>query len=94
MSVVKLPSRPRWGIFSSAVFSDPGKLAADVLLYDRLVLPVPTDDDRERWHKKGWRPDDIAGYLKDLDTMAIDVEWSTVPKRAGHGRRRCERGLS
>jgi uncharacterized membrane protein len=41
----------RWGAFSVVDHKDARKLAADVLLYDRLVLPTPMDWDRERWVK-------------------------------------------
>ena len=47
----------RWGAYSVVDHKDARKLAADVLLYDRLVLPTPPDQDRERWVKNKWDPE-------------------------------------
>jgi hypothetical protein len=53
--------RQRWAAFSVRAHRDLASLAADVLLYDRLILPVPEDDpERERGIRKEWDPDDIA----------------------------------
>jgi hypothetical protein len=37
-------SRERWGTFSVIDHKNAAALVPDVLLYDRLVLPVPTTD--------------------------------------------------
>jgi len=39
----------RWGAFSVVDHKDARKFAADVLVYDRLLLPIPVDSDREHW---------------------------------------------
>ncbi len=65
-----MPSE-RWGAFSVIDHIDAGALAADVLLYDRLVLPVPQDKaEEERWKFHNWQP--------DLQKQRIDV-WATLP---------------
>ena len=44
-----LQRRQRWAAFSVRAHRDLGSLAADVLLYDRIILPVPENDpERER----------------------------------------------
>jgi hypothetical protein len=37
-----------WGCYSVADHCMPRPFVADLLLYDCLVIPVPSDDDRER----------------------------------------------
>jgi len=65
----------RWGAFSVVDHKDARKLAADVLLYDRLVLPTPTDWDRERWVKNNWDPDGLDRRLDQLADVAIRASW-------------------
>ena len=69
-------SRPRWGILSTRAHLDPGALVPDLLLYDRLVFPVPADDDLERWATEGWKPDDLRKCLDLLGPLAHSVTWS------------------
>ena len=65
----------RWGAFSVVDHKDARKLAADVLLYDRLVLPAPPDCDRGRWYDKGWDPDGLESRLDQLNDLAIRAIW-------------------
>jgi hypothetical protein len=52
-------------------------LAADILLYDRIILPVPEDDpERERWIRKQWNPDDIALRVVQSAGHIIPVPWT------------------
>jgi hypothetical protein len=56
--------------------SDPARLAPEVLLYDKLVIPVPaTDKDRKRWEDEGWRPGDQEEYIKMLGSLALQKKW-------------------
>jgi hypothetical protein len=69
-------SRERWGTFSVKDHLMPQAFVADVLLYDRLVIPFPAgDDERERWYKQGWKPDVLDGTLELLGDSAIHVAW-------------------
>jgi hypothetical protein len=65
----------RWGAFSVVDHMDARKLAADVLLYDRLVLPKPPDWDRERWVKRKWEPEGLDRRLAQLGDAAIPATW-------------------
>jgi hypothetical protein len=77
-------SRQRWGTFSVRDHVDPHPFAADVLLYDRLILPVPGDSqERTRWADAGWQPDRLDKLLEVLRTSgdeqkrhAITVTWN------------------
>jgi len=65
----------RWGAFSVVDHKDARKLAADVLLYDRLILPAPPVWDRERWVRKEWDPDNLDKRIKQLGDLAISATW-------------------
>jgi hypothetical protein len=72
-----LERRQRWAAFSVRAHRDLASLAADVLLYDRLILPVPEDDpERERWIRKQWDPDDIALRVVQAAGHIIAVPWT------------------
>jgi hypothetical protein len=51
-------SKQVWGTYSVKDHCDPNAFVAEVMLYDRLVIPVPPDDkERARWRKAGWQPE-------------------------------------
>ena len=54
-----------WGTFSVSDHLAQRPFVADVLLYDRLVVPVPGDD-VDRWHRNKWEPDKQASLLSVL----------------------------
>jgi hypothetical protein len=69
--------RQRWAAFSVRAHRDLASLAADILLYDRIILPVPEDDpERERWIRKQWNPDDIALRVVQSAGRIIPVPWT------------------
>jgi hypothetical protein len=69
-------SQQRWGAFSVRDHIDAAALAADVLLYDRLVLPVPPDAQEEkRWKDEGWQPDLQKQRLDVLGELAERLTW-------------------
>jgi hypothetical protein len=49
----------RWGTLSVKDHLDARALATEVLLYDSLVFPRPTQDDFQRWVNKKWEPDKL-----------------------------------
>ena len=71
-------SSERWGAFSVIDHTNPATLTPDVLLYDRLVFPVPTSDfDKTRWEKQGWQPQKQAKLVDDLGDLAVSADWSS-----------------
>ncbi len=65
-----------WGCYSVADHLGPRPFVADLILYDRLVIPTPADDDRERWEHNGWNPDKLDRLLGILGPFAERIEWS------------------
>ena len=65
--------RQRWAAFSVRAHRDLASLAADILLYDRIILPVPEDEpDSERWVRKQWNPDDLCAKFRVL-TVCLNL---------------------
>lgn len=65
-----------WGCYSVADHLSERAFVADLLLYDRLLIPTPAPDDLERWKKKEWDPERQARMLKILGPLAERIEWS------------------
>ncbi len=74
----------RWGTFSVADHTLPYAFIADVLLYDKLVIPYPPADERKRWIKAGWKPDHLDDLLETLDDhgQARIVLWDSYKQEA------------
>lgn len=68
-------SQERWGIFAVNDHLQRHPFFVDVLLYDRLVIPYPPDDDRQLWTAQGWQPDRLEAILEILGELAIPVLW-------------------
>jgi hypothetical protein len=75
-------SRERWGTFSVKDHTRKHPFAADVLMYDRLVIPRPSDEaERSRWVQNGWNPDRLDKILEVLEVdepegHAVSVTWT------------------
>jgi len=69
-------ARRLWGCYSVADHLQERAFVADLLLYDRLVIPVPTPDDRQRWIDEKWNPERQAALLDILGGFAERIEWS------------------
>lgn len=69
--------RERWGSFSVKDHIHTNNLASDVLMYDRLIFPVPpNEDERERWEKNNWQPDLLNQRLEQIGSRrAIKIKW-------------------
>jgi hypothetical protein len=75
-------SRERWGTFSVIDHKNAATLVPEVLLYDRLVLPVPpNEDERKRWTDRGWAPDVLDRRLEQLGPLAITASWSFAERK-------------
>ncbi len=75
--------REVWGTYSVRDHLREHPWAADVLLYDRLVIPVPSapdslDDPAEwaRWQDNGWQPERQRELLTVLGKRAVPVVWN------------------
>ncbi|CAM2169989.1 conserved hypothetical protein [Paraburkholderia sacchari] len=75
--------RERWGTFSVKDHKTDAPFVSDVLLYDRLVIPVPAGTKGEAWwNAQGWEPQglrdclDILGVKTDeTEGLALTVPW-------------------
>ena len=68
----------RWGTFSVNDHNDIEKLIADVLLFDRLVFPVPPDDSKDtRIFWKPWNPEVQEKRLAMIGERVIRVPWDS-----------------
>ena len=76
----------RWGTLSVADHNDLSALVANVLLYDRLVIPMYTEsDDRdelEYWDEKNWDPVAQLARRKQLGGLAIECAWDKTRRQS------------
>ncbi len=81
-------SRERWGTFSVKDHTFEHPYAADVLMYDRLIIPRPGDSkERVLWASKerNWNPDLLDSLLEILRAdkphgRAITVPWNQTTR--------------
>jgi hypothetical protein len=60
-------SRERWGAFSVRDHTFKRPFAADVLMYDRLVIPYPANpEERARWPENTWAPKRLDWMLRSF----------------------------
>jgi hypothetical protein len=68
--------RQRWGTFATVDHLQRRPFVADVLLYDRLVIPSPADDwNHNQWVQRRWDPARLQRYLGVLGDLAVVVKW-------------------
>lgn len=90
-------SRQVWGTFSVKDHCEPGAFVAEVMLYDRLVVPVPPDDDdeeRKRWTMNNWQPerlDVLRGILKE---RIREVPWTKYRQESWKNRYEAGKGVA
>jgi hypothetical protein len=83
--------RQVWGTFSVKDHCLPRAFVAEVMLYDRLVIPVPPDAaEQGRWEAQGWDPGRLDNLLSILGERAYKVEWDA--ERQERWRTRFEAG--
>lgn len=69
--------RQWWGVYSVRAHMDMRALAREILLYDRLILPVPEDlDEADRWDDQGWDTRQLDYVAKHLGDLVHLVPWS------------------
>ncbi len=67
--------REVWAAYSVVDHLAKRAFVADVMLYDRLVIPIPAADDRSRWQEKQWDEARQARLLSLLGDRAVPVVW-------------------
>jgi len=68
-----------WATFSVADHLRRRPFVADVLLYDRLLVPVPDgDDETSRWMRLKRRPDLQKTLLDVLGDLGVPISWSVA----------------
>ena len=73
-------SRQLWGCYAVNDHLQHNAFVADVLLFERLVIPVPPQNDPESlqpW-KENWQSDEQRKLLDILGGIAYEVPWSSV----------------
>lgn len=74
-------NRQRWGTFSVRDHLVRNAYVADVLLYDRLVIPYPPNtEERNRWFERGWQPDLQEKKLQILGDLGYATPWDDQKK--------------
>ena len=72
-------ARQVWGTFSVKDHCAPNAFVAEVMLYDRLVVPRPPDEnERIRWRNEGWNPDLLDKLLSILGERAYVIDWDAI----------------
>jgi hypothetical protein len=73
-----------WGTFSVADHKRNHAFVSDVLVYDRLVIPVPAGDDDDRWARNNWDVDMQASTLEALRDgnadRVVEVPWDRAKR--------------
>lgn len=69
----------RWGTLSVRDHLDLEGMVANVLLYDRLVVPTPgSPEEEKRWRQKKWRPRLLRDTLQTMGDLAIQRPWNAT----------------
>lgn len=80
-------SKQVWGTFSVKDHCDSHAFVAEVMLYDRLVIPVPSNDqERARWHEMGWQPERQGQLLNILGERGYVVSWDAAKRESWKSR--------
>jgi len=76
----------RWGSLSVADHKDITGLITNVLLYDRLVMPMFTDcgdrDEEAYWKDMGWNRELQLSRRKQLDGLIVEIAWDKNRRKA------------
>ena len=75
-------ARETWAIYSVRDHEVPYPFIGDVLLYDRIRVPVPGPGDLDYWKAQGWDPLRQQALLRALGDRAKPIPWSgTIRQR-------------
>jgi hypothetical protein len=86
----------RWGTLSVKDHLDAQALAADLLLYDRLVFPVMSGPgEPDRWKAENWAPDLQERLIEELGVdLAVKAEWDQARRDKYHDLRRARKQIA
>ncbi len=68
-----------WGTFAVDDHLRKRAYVADVILFDRVVIPKPPEDDKEQWNdwvKSKWDPERLKRTIGELGDLAVAVPWT------------------
>jgi hypothetical protein len=77
----------RWATYSVKDHNHPDAFIADVLLYDRLVVPVPPESEPaeyDRWTHQGWAPGRLLSMLSRIEDLVERVPWDEYRRQQFH----------
>ena len=74
----------RWGAMSVEDHKNIHNLIANVVLYDRVLVPTPASNDLMRWREEKWDPALQKERLEQLGPLAVRREWGEA-RQAAHG---------
>ena len=77
-------ARQLWGTYSVADHCTAFPFVADMVLYDRLIVPVPPDGDEDEWNRwagKKWNPGRQRTLLAELGDYVRRVPWTADLRR-------------
>jgi hypothetical protein len=69
-------ARETWAIYSVRDHKVSYPFVGDVLLYDRIRVPVPGPGDFGYWKEQGWDPLRQRAFVEALGDRAKPIEWS------------------
>jgi hypothetical protein len=76
--MVDAAAREVWGTFSVKDHVRERTFVDELMLYDRLVIPVPprgNDKELQRWEGNDWQPARLLECLRRLEDLAVPVKW-------------------
>lgn len=83
-----------WATYSVRDHLEPGAFINDIIFYDRLVLPIPSNEhsadgksEWERWESLGWQPEQQKDLIKTMGDVAITVPWTLQRQQKWRERR-------
>jgi hypothetical protein len=68
-----------WGTFAVDDHLRKRAFVAEIVLFDRLVIPVPPEDNDAQfqdWKRQGWRPKQLSDIVKRLEDLVVPLPWS------------------
>jgi hypothetical protein len=68
-----------WGTFAVDDHLRKRAYVADVVLFDRLVIPTPPAGDKQQWQDwadENWQPERLKRTLGELGELAVPIPWT------------------